>query len=173
MSRPGAESEFLRLVEAHQGIVHRTCALYASRPEDRDDLRQEILMHLWRSFPTFRGSSRFSTWMFRVALNTALTARRRLRSRPPAASLDAVEPPASDAAPRPGPGPTVDDLQVCIRELPEIDRAVILLYLERHTHEEIAELTGLSRKNVGVRIVRIKQRLRRRLLPPAARGPTP
>lgn len=155
--------EFLELVETHQGIVHKVCALYAADDDDRQDLRQEILMQLWRSFPSFRGGSRFSTWMYRVALNTALLARRRQRSRPRWGSLPEPEPAAPDRARN---DPDVERLNWCIRRLPELDRAVILLYLEQYRHEEIAELTGLSRQAVGVRIVRIKGRLRECLLEP-------
>ncbi len=156
--RSDQQREFLDLVEAHQGIVHRVSALYAERAAEREDLQQEILMQLWRSFPSFRGGSRFSTWMYRVALNTALMARRSRRARPAATPLSETNPPVADRTP--GSDPDVERLQRCIRRLRELDRAVILLYLEQHTHEEIAELTGLGRKNVGVRIVRIKRQLK-------------
>jgi RNA polymerase sigma-70 factor (ECF subfamily) len=157
------QREFLDLVEAHQGIVFKVCALYAADESERQDLHQEILMQLWRSFPSFRGDSRFSTWMYRVALNTALLARRRQHSKPRWEPLPELE----SASPDP-PGTDLDakHLQRCIRRLPKLDRAVILLYLEQHKHEEIAELTGLSRQAVGVRIVRIKKRLRECLLTP-------
>lgn len=163
VTRTELQREFLDFVEAHQGIVHKVCALYAVRDGERQDLRQEILMQLWRSFPSFHGGSRFSTWMYRVALNTALLARRKQSSRPLCGSLPEPEP----AAPHPPAADLdVEQLHRCIRRLPELDRAVILLYLEQHRHEEIAELTGLSRPAVGVRIVRIKKRLRECLLKP-------
>jgi RNA polymerase sigma-70 factor (ECF subfamily) len=152
------QREFLDLVEAHQGILHKVSALYAEQLDEREDLRQEILMQLWRSFSSFRGDSRFSTWMYRVALNTALLARRKRRTRPVAVPLAESSPPQVGAAP--GSDPDVERLQRCVRRLRELDRAVILLYLEQHTHEEIAEVTGLGRKTVGVRIVRIKKQLK-------------
>jgi len=163
VSRSGLESRFLDLVENHQGIVHKVCSLYAETPDAREDLYQEILMQLWRSFPSFRGNSRFSTWMYRVALNTALLERRgRRRTLRPARLPQDVK---ASVGPRES-GPDVEQLQHCIRQLRELDRAVILLYLEQHSHEEIADLTGLTRGSVGVRIVRIKQRLRECLLTP-------
>ena len=133
----------------------------ATGPDDLDDLRQEILTRLWQAFPSFRGEARFSTWMYRVALNTALMERRSRRTRPRETPLSAEHPPV---APTPlGVDPDRERLHREIRRLSELDRAVILLYLEQHTHAEIADLTGLGRKNVGVRIVRIKRRLRERL----------
>ena len=157
------QRKFLDLVEAHQGIVFKVCSLYAGDEHERQDLHQEILMQLWRSFPSFLGGSQFSTWMYRVALNTALLARRRQRSRPQWGSL----PEPGLAAPDPtGADLDVEQLQRCIRRLPKLDRAVILLYLEQYKYEEIAELTGLSRQAVGVRIVRIKKRLRECLVKP-------
>jgi RNA polymerase sigma-70 factor (ECF subfamily) len=161
------ERRFLDLVESHQGILHKVCALYAETRDKRDDLRQEILMQLWRSFPSFAGRSLFSTWMYRVALNTAMLRRRRLRTQPVTDTLDQSEPLAAAST---GDDPDVERLHRCIRRLKELDRAVILLYLEQHTYEEIAELTGLTRKNVSVRIVRIKQRLRECLLTPIPSG---
>jgi RNA polymerase sigma-70 factor (ECF subfamily) len=158
MPKTGSELQrkFLDLVGAHQGIVFKVCSLYAAEELEQQDLRQEILMQLWRSFPSFHGDSRFSTWMYRVALNTALLARRRQRSRPRWESLPEAEPAAPD---RPEANLDVEQLHRCIRRLPKLDRAVILLYLEQYKHAEIAELTGLSRPAVGVRIVRIKKRL--------------
>lgn len=157
------ERKFLDLVETHQGIVHKVCTVYAESPDEREDLRQEILMQLWRSFRSFRGGSRFSTWMYRVALNTALLARRGKLRRPRAQPLPEIEPAGSNP---PRSGPDVERLHRCIRGLRELDRAVILLHLEQHSYQEIAELTGLARGTVSVRIVRIKERLRKCLLTP-------
>jgi RNA polymerase sigma-70 factor (ECF subfamily) len=157
------QREFLDLVEANQGIVHNVCRLYAESPDERQDLHQEILMQLWRSYGSFRGESRFSTWMYRVALNTALMARRWRRRRSDTGPLPMTEPATAEASQS---GRDVERLHRCIRELRELDRAVILLYLEQHTYEEIAELTGLTRGNVSVRIVRIKVRLRECLVFP-------
>lgn len=152
------QREFLDLVEAHQGIIHKVCGLYAGSGDEREDLRQEILVQLWRSFASFRGDSRFSTWMYRVALNTVLLARRRRQARPVTEVFSESSPPL--AKPAPGSDPDVERLQRCIRRLRELDRAIILLYLEQYTHEEIAELTGLGSKNVSVRVSRIKKQLR-------------
>jgi RNA polymerase sigma-70 factor (ECF subfamily) len=154
-----ADQEFLDMLYEHQGVVHRICSVYADTPEDREDLCQEILMQSWRSFPSFRAQSKFSTWLYRVALNTALLRKRKDTSKREitlerGAGVDL----AVDASP--DSDPDVELLHQCIRELPTLNRAIILLYLDQHTYEEIAEITGLSRANISVRLVRIKEKLR-------------
>jgi RNA polymerase sigma-70 factor (ECF subfamily) len=155
---PDRQDAFLELIERHQGILHRVRSLYAADADDGKDLIQEILMQLWRSFPSFRGEAAFSTWMYRVAVNTALLRRRRSRKR----AREEADPEAL-AAVAAGPDPADPDvatLHRCIRGLPSLDRAIVLLHLEGQSYEEIAATTGLSRGNVGVRLVRIKDRLR-------------
>jgi len=158
------QEAFLDLLVENQGILHKVCALYATDATDREDLRQEIVLALWRAWPTFRGEARVSTWMYRVALNVAMLRARRRGARREVAIED--EPPA-----RAGRDEDGDEgarlLHACIRELVEVDRAIVLLHLEKHGYDEIAALTGLTRSNVSVRLVRLKARLRERLL---ARG---
>lgn len=153
---------FLALVEQHQGILHRVCALYARREADRQDLLQDMLLQLWRSYPSFRGESSPATWMYRVALNTALLQQRTARRRPDLTHGGDERIAALAVAPE-RPRDAVELLHGCIRELPTLDRALVLLHLEERSHEEIAGITGLSRSNVSVRLVRLKARLRRTL----------
>jgi len=154
--------QFLGLVEAHQGILHRICLVYADQPADRQDLFQDMVLQLWRSFGSFRAQSSFTTWMYRVALNTALLQRRKASRRPDLTKGGEAEIAAVPVA-APAPGDDVELLRACIRELPTLDRAIVLLHLEEHSYDEIAEITGLSRSNVSVRLVRLKERLRRAL----------
>jgi RNA polymerase sigma-70 factor (ECF subfamily) len=164
--KPQEYQAFVDLVYEHQGILQRICSVYTSSPEDREDLRQEILLQSWRSFASFNGRSKFSTWLYRVALNTALVRRRKAAARrevacEPGANVDVA---IDDSGAR---DPDVELLYRCIQELPELNRAIVLLHLEQHSYEEIAEITGLSRSNVSVRLVRIREKLRELLL---ARG---
>lgn len=151
---------FVELIEKHQGILHRICSVYASQAEDRQDLFQDMVLQLWRSFASFRGQANFTTWMYRVALNTALLQRRSASRRPDLsrggeAEIDRI---ATEARlPEDG----VELLRACIQDLPTLDRAIILLHLEERSYDEIAEITGLTRNNVSVRLVRLKERLRR------------
>lgn len=150
---------FVERVHEAQGILHRICAVYTQDEDSHKDLRQEMLLQLWRSYPSFCNKSSFSTWMYRVALNTALMYRRRQKRRWATVSIDDVVPPhAEDDSAADNEG--VHLLYRCIHDLPPLDRAVILLQLEQKSYQEIADVTGLSEGNVSVRIVRIKQKLR-------------
>jgi len=149
-------------VNASRGILYRICSVYAADREDRDDLYQEMLFQLWRSYASYQGQSSFSTWMYRVTLNTALMHRRK-RSRAhrvldgSGADLEITDPsPAHE-------DPDVQRLRSCIQQLGGVDRAVILLRLEEKSYQEISDITGLSESNVSVRIVRVKERLRQML----------
>lgn len=161
---------FLDLIHEHQGILLRLCSVYASRLEDREDLYQEMLLQAWRTFRTYDRRSRFSTWLYRVGLNTALMARRR-EKRNVSDAWDAAQ--IQDlAAVRPDDGlqPEIELLYGCIRELPSLDRAIVLLHLERHNNTEIADIVGLSSGTISVRIVRIKEKLRKLMSAKEFRG---
>jgi RNA polymerase sigma-70 factor (ECF subfamily) len=153
------QREFVERVHGAQGILHRICAVYTKDEDSNKDLRQEMLLQLWRSYSSFRNESSFSTWMYRVALNTALMYRRKQKRRWLRVSIDDVAPlhAEGDSAPD---DEGVQLLYRCIQELPGLDRAVILMQLEQKSYQEIADVTGLSEGNVSVRIVRIKQKLR-------------
>ena len=154
------KSRFLELVEQNQDIVHKICGLYAVNTDDRKDLSQEIVCQLWKSYQSFRGDSKFTTWMYKVALNTALLNLRRNRCRVRTESLKEHH---GDI-----PTETIDRekhgkisrLYEAINQLREFDRAVILLYLEQFSYREIAEVIGISEANVSVRLVRIKKKLK-------------
>jgi len=150
------QQEFMSLVMKHQGIIHKICFIYGHKPVDRDDLYQEILLQLWRSWPTFRQNAAFSTWMYRVALNTAIN-----QTRKP--SLFLREDPPAEQAENPGILADLSEeirlLYCAIARLGKVDRAIILLWLEEKSYEEIAGITGITAKNVSVKLVRIKARL--------------
>jgi len=152
--------KFVELIEKHQGILHRICSIYAIQAQDRQDLFQDMVLELWRSFTSFREQSSFTTWMYRVALNTALLQKRRASRRPDltrGGEAEIASVPVGATVPNDG----LELLRNCIRELPTLDRAIVLLHLEGRNYDEIAEITGLSRSNVSVRLVRLKERLRR------------
>jgi len=155
------QDRFVDLVAAHQGAIRKVAAVYARDPGDREDLVQEIALQLWRSFDRFRGDAAFSTFLYRVALNTALMRVRRSRRRPEVAAGDLVEDVAARTQTRDE--EDVERLYGAIRRLGEIDRAIVLLVLEERSHDEIAAVTGLSVGAVGVRMVRCKDKLRRLL----------
>ncbi len=151
---------FLELVEQNQDIVHKICGLYAVNMEQRKDLSQEIIYQLWKSYKSFRGDSKFTTWMYKVALNTVLLNLRRSRSRVRIESLKEHHediPAETDDQEKHG---KISSLYDAINQLPKFDRAIILLYLEQFSYSQIAEVTGISESNVSVRLVRIKKKLK-------------
>ncbi len=156
------QADFLDLIYQHQGILVKISTIYAHGAVQANDLTQDMLVQLWQAFPTFKGQSSFSTWMYRIALNTALLFRRKDEKRPEG-HTDPEPPPEAVAF-----DPELDDdvrlLYECIRELPSLDRAIILLYLEQYRYQEIANITGLSHSNISVRIVRIKSKLKTLLI---------
>jgi len=153
------EQEFLDHLSQNEGILHKICNIYASSVIDKQDLRQEIIYQLWKSYGSFRGDAGFPTWMYRVALNTALYF---YKKKPPATlGLRPIE--ADDDDARSELEEQLGEMYRAIRSLDRIDRAIIFLYLEKHSYQQIADVTGLNIKNVSVRIVRIKEKLRKLL----------
>lgn len=152
------EEPFLALLNAHRGVIHRISRTYATGSVDRQDLFQEIVYQLWRSFPSYRRDSSPITWLYRVALNTALTAHRRRTRRPRLVPLEAVPEPAAPPAEADDPEAAV--LHRAIGRLEEIERALLMCYLEDLSYARIGEILGISESNVGVRLTRIRTKLR-------------
>lgn len=156
MTNQRTDKHFLELIHRHQSILHKICFAYCKNRSDREDLQQEIVLQLWKSYPSFRGNSQFSTWMYRVALNTAIN-----RTAKPGILTDSSK--APEAAYDPGDDYELSEeiriLHMAIARLKKIEKAIILLWLEELSYEEIAETIGITAKNVSVRIVRVKTRL--------------
>lgn len=156
MTDRAEQSDFLAKVQEHRNIIRKVGWLYGRNNADREDLEQDILLQLWRSRESFDGRSAFSTWVYRVSLNTAITFRRRQR---PSVPLD-QEPqtPARQAAE----AEFTDELRQlhgAIAQLGAIEKALILLWLDERSYAEIADTLGISTKNVSVRLVRIRAKL--------------
>ena len=156
MKHDRTHRHFLELIHKHQSIIHKICFVYCKNRYDREDLQQEIILQLWKSFPSFQGKAAFSTWMYRVALNTAINQTRR-----PRLLID------SSSSPEPSYDPSEsyshsEEIQIlyqAISKLKKIDKAIILLWLEERSYEEIAEIIGITVKHVSVKLVRIRARL--------------
>jgi len=159
------EALFLARMREHAGIVRKVAASYSRNDSDRRDLEQEILAQLWKAFPSHDEGRPFSTWMYRVALNVAISFARSQRWREPEpASLaeHAIETIGDEDVEREH---GVRELRVFIAGLDELNRALILLYLDEHSYREIADILGISETNVATKINRVKQRLRATMNP--------
>lgn len=158
------EETFKHIITEHNGILYKIARSYAFEQADFDDLYQEILVQLWQSFPRFEGKAKVSTWIYRVALNTALTftkkkKRKLATSQVTAWIADTVEDGSSLLAFEQAQQKRIDLLYQCINELAKEERALVLLHLEGKSYEESAEIMGITSNYVGVKIMRIKKRL--------------
>jgi RNA polymerase sigma factor (sigma-70 family) len=155
------ETSFLANLNQNIGIVHQVCHAYFRRDAlEREDVFQDIMYQLWKSYPQFKGESKFSTWMYKVALNTAITRIRRSTRTPRNAELTESAAPALHINEHMSRVEEVHLLHEAIAALTDIDKAIILLHLEDQNYDEIASVTGLTRTNVSVRLVRIKRALK-------------
>lgn len=153
-----SEQEFITLLSQHQKIVHKVCNLYMDRHSDREDLFQEITLQAWKAYGNFRGDAKFSTWLYRVALNTAITFFRKEKKQPAVFSTDMV--PEREDDPADETESQVRAMYEAIGELSKIDKAIVMLYLEDYSYIEIGEMMGITPNNVAVKMNRIKTRLR-------------
>ena len=159
MTASDSHGRFIALLDEHKGIVHKVASVYCRRPEDRPDLEQEVVIQLFRSFGRFDGRSRFSTWMYRVAMNVAISFYR--SDRRSASRTVPIEGSGIEMVAAAEPSTEILQLRAFISQLDDFNRGLILLYLEGHTYEEMAEITGLTLTNVATKISRIKGELRR------------
>jgi RNA polymerase sigma factor (sigma-70 family) len=151
---------FSELLRRHAGLIHKVARAYCRDTADREDVVQEIALQLWRSRERYDRSSREGTWIYRIALNVAISFQRRERRHregrlAPEGALIALAA-GADAEP----GADVECLLGCIEDLAALDKALVLLYLDGNDHASIAEVLGISVSNVGTKLHRIKDRLR-------------
>ncbi|MDW5288214.1 RNA polymerase sigma factor [Formosa sp. PL04] len=159
------EHNFIELLEKHQNIVHKVCRLYTNDYDAHNDLFQEITIQLWKAYPKFRGDAKFSTWMYRIGLNTAITLYRKSKRRVETQDFDAVQfrIKAED----------YDDteeeqlklLYSAVKQLNDIEKALVFLYLEDKNYKEISDTMGISEVNARVKMNRVKTKLRTILNP--------
>lgn len=148
------ENRFLELINQHQVIIHKICRLYRDLKEDREDLFQEIVFQLWKSASTFNNRSKFSTWMYQVALSTAIAV---YRKKKPGIQYHSELPDRAEEQDQENEQHEL--LLQAIKKLNDGDKALILLYLEDLSYKEIAEITGITENNVGVRLKRIRDKI--------------
>jgi RNA polymerase sigma-70 factor (ECF subfamily) len=151
----------VRLVHEHKAMLYKVCNLYCRTEFDRQDLFQEIVIQLWKSYPKFRGDSKFSTWLYRIALNTAISDLRRQKK-----NITLTEPAQLPTE--------IEDIQYhkekeeqllvlhkAIEQLTEIEKAITMLYLEDKSYDEMEDILGINQNNLRVKMNRIKDKLRK------------
>ena len=150
------EHPFIELIERHTAAIERVCRSFCSVKEDREDLRQEILLRLWMGWKGYRPDHKPITWLYRVALNTAISWRRQRARQVQTTPLDTFDLPEESTLRE-----QATYLKTLIAMLPAADRRLINLYLDGFSSDEIARLLGISQTNVTTRIGRIKEKLRK------------
>ena len=151
------EKEFTNVVRENKATIYTVCYMFSSDKDEVDDLFQEVLVALWRGFESFRGESKVSSWIYRVALNTCISAERKKSRRPDTARLTMDINLFSDTDEE---SRQAQMLRERIGKLGVFDRAIVLLWLENLSYEEIGAIVGITAKNVSVRLVRIREQLK-------------
>jgi len=159
------EHNFVELLQKHQNIVHKVCRIYTNNQDAHNDLFQEIAIQLWKAFPKFRGDSKFSTWMYRVGLNTAITLYRKNKRRIITQEFDAIQFKISAEAYDNSEEEQLKLMYQAVHQLNDIDKALVFLFLEDKNYREISETLGISEVNARVRMNRIKTKLKTILNP--------
>lgn len=154
------EKEFLHIITENQGIIHKVCSIYCDMEEDRRDLFQEIVAQLWKSFPSFRKESKFTTWMYRVALNTAITSFKKDKRQPDKTGISYENIQLAEEMYDTRTEDQIKMLNQAVAQLTGIEKSIILLFLEDKKYEEIAEITGITQNYVRVKMNRIKKKLK-------------
>ncbi|WP_339789322.1 sigma-70 family RNA polymerase sigma factor [uncultured Imperialibacter sp.] len=150
---------YTSMILPFSGIIIKICRAYTNTQEDFEDYYQEVCLQVWRSHANFREESQWSTWVYRVALNVCLTLLKKRKNDPQHFASDYLPDEATEDT-RAFANESLNELYAAIKQLSEVDRGVVLLYLDEKSYQEIAEITGTNANNIGVRIKRIKDRLK-------------
>ncbi|MDL2214643.1 sigma-70 family RNA polymerase sigma factor [Dysgonomonas sp. OttesenSCG-928-M03] len=149
-----ADSEFMEMIQQNEGIIYKVTSFYTDTGHPIGDLYQEVVLNLWRAYPSFRGESKYSTWVYRIALNTCISFYRRSKKDISYIDITTDIPDIADNS------EDIQELYKLINCLGKIERALVLLYLDDKSYKEIAEITGLTLTNVSTKLNRIKEKLR-------------
>jgi RNA polymerase sigma factor (sigma-70 family) len=154
------KERFLNILEKNIGIIIKISRVYAKIEQDREDLVNDITLELWKSFRNFNGNSKISTWIYRVALNTSMNFKRKKKNDTLFSSIHDFKTETFEWLDEYENTEKSELLYRCIDELNELNKAIVLLYLDGNSHDDISEITGISKTNVGTRIGRIKEQIR-------------
>jgi len=155
------EEKFRKLLKDNAAVIAKICRLYTDTADDFNDYYQEVALQLWRSFKTFRGEAQLSTWVYRVALNVCLSQFKQQKKKVQKEQAITTHEYVIAHAEDPLTNEQIQALYVAIRQLKEVERALILLFLEDKSYKEISEILGISVNLVGVRLNRVKQQLKK------------
>jgi RNA polymerase sigma-70 factor (ECF subfamily) len=153
------QEKFQEEIFQHQALIHKICRIYRDTREEREDLFQDILYQLWKAYPQFQGRSKVTTWMYRIGLNTAMATFRKQKIE--YSELQSQQEFADKS--NDGDNDRRDQLVWAVKQLNDADRAIVTLYLDDLSYQEISEIIGISENYVGVRLNRIKEKIKEHL----------
>ncbi|TKK70347.1 sigma-70 family RNA polymerase sigma factor [Ilyomonas limi] len=160
MQQQEAERQFEKHIREHELLLHKVCRMYAYTDADRQDLFQEMVIQLWKAYPKFKGDAKWSTWMYRVAINTAITGLRKkknfITSYEPASFPENISDESSGMAAE----EQLQQLYTAIEQLNEIEKAIVMLYMEDRSYNEMEDILGIGEATLRVKMNRIKEKLR-------------
>ena len=159
------EHKFVQNLEQNQNIVHKICRLYTNDDDAHKDLFQEITIQLWKAYPKFRGEAKFSTWMYRVGINTAITLYRKSKRRVQTSDFESINFRIAADEYNDEEEQQLKLMYAAVKELNDIEKALVFLYLEDKNYKEISETMGISEVNARVKMNRIKTKLKKILNP--------
>lgn len=157
MNKAELEKSFIKMIQQNERIIYKVCYFYVSEEYPLADLYQEVVCNLWSAYPKFRAESSLSTWIYRVSLNTCISGLRKASRKPQSISVSILHDYITEPEDM---GEQVKELYNLIHQLKTMERAIVLLWLEEKSYQEIADITGLTVSNVATKLKRSKEKLR-------------
>ena len=154
------EQKFIQMIQANEKIIYKVCSFYVSEQSPMEDLYQDTVLNLWKCFPKFRNESSFSTWIYRIALNSCISCLRKENKHRRHVETQSITSLPEIVFEPDNMEEEIRELYRLIYQLKDLERAIILLWLEEKSYQEIAEITGLSLSNVATKLKRIKEQLK-------------
>lgn len=154
------ERAFIAEINAHQRLVHKICKIYTDTPHDHEDLFQEIVIQLWKAYPNFRGDALFSTWAYKIALNTAMTLFRKKNRTPKINAQSDVFQLEIREEEKPEDSDKINAMYDTIHQLNDVEKALIMMFLDDKSYREIAEILGISEGNARIKMMRTREKLK-------------
>ena len=151
---------FLQQIQLHEKLIYKICHFYANNEADRQDLYQEILIQLWKSFPKFRGESGFNTWLYQVSINTAITGLKKEKKRSQLHCSGGIPKEVEDLSFGAVKEPLYNAMYAAIEQLNEIEKAIVVFFIDGKTYAEMEKILGIAEPTLRVKMNRIKQKLR-------------
>lgn len=158
---PNTENEFLEILRSNTILVKKVCCMYSENAHDKQDLEQEICLQLWRAYPGFKGNSKVSTWLYRVALNTAITFFKKQKRKNSENEVCKEFYDLTSSTDDEAQAEKLTEMRKAINMLSKVEKALVMLYIDEKPYDEIADILGISAVNARVRLTRIKDKLRK------------